>query len=157
MKKHPGCDFEQTIVKSLKSGFESDEISEHIKACANCRETAKVMQFFQTSLINESPPKNLPVARLVWWKFQLREKRLHTERVNQPILIAQTAAAVVALITIIWLMQNRSSYFPSIEPALNRVFASMEMIAAPFVIGIICFGFICTILVLALRRLMPEK
>jgi len=157
MKKHPGCDFEQKIVKSLKSGFVNDEISEHIQACADCRETAKVMQFFQTNLINEPSPKSLPVAGLLWWKFQMREKRLHTKRAAQPILIVQTAAAAVALVTIIWLMQNRSAHFPSIESALNRVFASMETIAVPFITGIICFAFICTILILALRRLMPEK
>jgi hypothetical protein len=157
MKKHLGCDFEQTVVKSLKSGFVTDEISEHIRACADCRETAKVMQFFQTNIMNEPLPKSLPAAGLVWWKFQMREKRLHTKRAAQPILIAQTVAAAVALVTIIWLMQNRSSYFSSIESALNRVFASMETIAVPFITGTICFALICTILVLALRRLLPER
>jgi hypothetical protein len=157
MNEHSGCDFEQTVVKSLKSGFANDEVSAHIKTCADCHETAKVMRFFQVNLINESPPKNLPVAGLVWWKFNLREKQRRAARVAQPILIAQIAAILVALATFIWLRQNNSSQFIPIENAFNRIFASMETIAAPLVAAAICFAFVCAILIFTLRRFMLNK
>ncbi len=157
MNEHSGCDFEQTVVKSLKSGFLNNEVSEHIKSCADCRETAKVMQFFQTNLTNESPPKNLPVAGLIWWKFRLREKQRRAARVALPILIAQIVAAVVAFGTFIWLRQNNSLQFSSLEAVFSRVLISFELIAVPFISGIICFAFICAILVLALRRFTSDK
>ncbi len=157
MSKESGCAFEQTVVKSLKSGLVSEEISEHIKACADCLETAKVMQFFQTNLPRESPPKNLPAAGLVWWKFRLREKQRRAERVEQPILIAQIAAGFVALIIIVWLRQSYSEPFFSLQSALGRVLESAGTIAFPFVIGLSCFALVSTIFVLTLRRLMTDK
>jgi hypothetical protein len=157
MNEYSECDFEQTVVKSLKSGFANDEISEHTKACAACRETAKVVQFFQTNLKNESPSKNLPVASLVWWKFRLREKQRRAARVTQPILIAQIAAVIVTFGTFVWLSQNNPLQFSSLESAFSRVFASFELIAVPFVGGIICLTFFCAILVFTLRRFMPDK
>ena len=157
MSEKSGCDFQQTLVKSLKSGFVSEEISRHIKTCADCRETAKVMQFFQANLVKESPPKNLPVASLVWWKFKLREKQRRAERVAQPMLIAQVIAALVVIGTFIWLRQNKSPQLLSIEAAFNRFFASMEVIAAPLLTGVICIAFVSAILVFALRRFMPDK
>ena len=157
MNEHSGCDFEQTVVKSLKSGFLNNEISDHVKLCANCRETAKVMQFFQTNLKNESPPKNLPVAGLVWWKFKLREKQRRAQRVAQPILIAQIVAAIVAFGVIVWLRQNNSLQFSSLETAFSHVLTSFELIALPFVGGIIFFTFICAIGVFGLRRFTSDK
>jgi len=157
MSEESGCNFEQTVVKSLKSGFVGEEISEHIKACADCRETAKIMQFFQANLPSESPPKNLPVAGLIWWKFRLREKQRRAERVGQPIFIAQIAAAFAASIIIVWLGQNYSQQVSSLAPALSRIFDSMGTIAFPFLIGLISLTLVCTILVFALRRLLPDK
>jgi len=157
MSEKFGCSFEQTVVKSLKSGFVNEEISRHIKACADCRETAKVMQFFQANLVKESPPKNLPVAGLVWWKFKLREKQRRAERIAQPILIARFVAVLVVFGTFIWLMQNNSAQFLSVQTAFSRVFASMEVIAAPLLTGAVCIAFVSAILIFALRRFMPDK
>ncbi len=151
------CDFEPAVVKSLKSGFINGEIGKHIQSCSNCRETAKVVRFFQTNLINESPPKRLPVAGLIWWKSKLRERRRAAENVSRPILLAQTTAVIFAFGTFIWLWLNGSLQFSFLETALKRVFNSMEIIAVPFVIGLICFAFICVILIFALRRFMIEK
>jgi len=157
MSEQPVCDFEFAVVKSLKSGFINGEIGEHIHSCSSCRETAKIVRFFQTNLINESPPKRLPVAGLIWWKSKLRERRRAAENVSRPILLTQTAAVIVAFGTFIWLWVNGSLQFSTLETALNRVFNSMEIIAVPFIIGLICFAFICTILIFALRRFMIEE
>lgn len=157
MKKHTGCDFEEKIVKALKSDFRNDEAAEHIKSCASCRETARIVHFFQTSLVNEPPPKVLPAAGLVWWKFQLSEKRRASERVAQPILIAQTVGGVAVFVFLVWLMFSQPSNITTFESAFGRIFDSMETIAIPFLIGAVCLGFVCGALILALRRLLPEK
>jgi hypothetical protein len=157
MSEKQGCDFEQTVVKSIKSGLVGGEISEHIKACADCSETAKVMQFFQMNLPGESPPKNLPAAGLVWWKFRLQEKQRRAERVAQPILIAQIAAGFVAFVMIVWLRQSYSEPFFSLQSALGRIFESAGTIAFPFAIGLSCFALVSAIFVLTLRRLIPDK
>ena len=157
MSEQTVCDFEPAVVKSLKSGFINGEIGKHIQSCSNCRETAKVVRFFQTNLINESPPKNLPVAGLIWWKSKLRERRRAAENVSRPILLTQAAALIVAFGTFIWLWLNGFLQSSFLGTALNRIFNSMEIIAVPFVIGLICFAFICITLIFALRRFMIEK
>lgn len=157
MKKRLGCDYEETIVKAIKSGLENDEVSQHLKTCASCRETAKIVRFFQTSLTNEPPPKVLPAAGLVWWKFRLREKRRASERVARPILIAQTVSVIAAFVPGVWLMFNRPSNLTAIESAFGRVFDSTATIVFPFFVGIICLSLICAVLILALRRVTSEK
>ncbi len=157
MSEQTVCDFEPVVVKSLKSGFITDQIDGHIQSCSNCRETAKVVRFFHTNLINESSPKRLPVAGLIWWKSKMRERRRAAENVSRPILLTQTAALIVAFGTFIWLWLNGSLQSSFLGTALNRVFNSMEIIAVSFVIGLICFAFICTALIFALRRFMTEK
>lgn len=151
------CDFEPVVVKSLKSGFITEDIGEHIQSCSNCRETAKVVRFFQTNLMNETSPKKLPVAGLIWWKSKLREKSRAAENVSRPILLMQTAAVIVAFGTFVWLWLNSSLQSSSLGAAINRVFNSMDIIAVPFVIGLIFFAFICATLIFTLRRFMIEK
>ncbi len=157
MSEQTVCDFEPDVVKSLKSGFINGEIGEHIQSCSNCRETAKVVRFFQTNLINQSQPKRLPVAGLIWWKSKLRERRRAAENVSRPIFLAQTAAVIIGLGALIWLWVNGSLQLSFLETALKRVFNSMEIIAIPLAIGLICFAFICTTLIFILRRFMIEK
>jgi hypothetical protein len=157
MSEESGCDFQQTVAKSLKSGFVNEEISRHVKACADCRETAKVMQFFQANLVKESPPKNLPVAGLVWWKFKLREKQRRAERVAQPMLIAQLTAVLIITGTFIWVRQSNSPQILSVQAAFSRAFDSLEVIAFPLITGAACIAFVSAILIFALRRFMPDK
>jgi len=156
MKKQTACEYESEIVKSLKSGFQTGEIAEHLRGCADCRETSKVALFFQTNLMNEPPPKNLPVAGLIWWKSRLREKQRAGERVAQPILIVQTAAAAGFAGLLVWLFGSDVLQI-SLSDALGRVFNSLTQILFPMFIGLTCFAVICFTLILVLRRLMPEK
>ncbi|MDQ3179590.1 MAG: hypothetical protein M3Q33_03620 [Acidobacteriota bacterium] len=157
MSEENSCDFESVVVKSLKSGFLSEEISEHTEACVNCRETAKVVRFFQTNLKSELPPKNLPAAGLVWWKSRLREKRRAADLIAQPILIARTVASVLFFGIFVWLFNTEAFELLSLDTALNQIFTSIEPIIAPMFIGIVSFLFICTTLIFALRRFLLEK
>lgn len=153
------CEFEQAILKSVKAGFTSEETKRHAAACADCRETLKIASWLNNmSAASAAPPKNLPAAGFLWWKSRILEKRRAAEKVSRPLQIAQIIAAFAAFGTFFWLLTSGSPQFDFLlAAAFNRTLASMEIIAVPFVAGIICFSVACAALTFALRRLMPEK
>ncbi len=152
------CEFELTVVKFSRSGLSNEEISAHVRDCASCRETLKVASWLQMSAKSAAPQaKNLPAAGFVWWKSRIQEKRRAAERVVQPILIAQIAAAFVASATLIWLLFSKSPQFDFLDFAFSQAFASMKVVAVPFLTGIICFAFFCAALVFILRRYLSGK
>ena len=153
MLKKNACEFEHAVVNFLKSGVSTDKTSAHLQACADCQETARVVSFFQTNLKLESPPTNLPVAGLIWWKSRLREKRRAIERAGQPILIVQIVAAIIFGGVFIWLFNSGSLEFLS----LDRLFNSIDKLFVPLLIGIVGFLFVCSIVIFTLRRYLLEK
>lgn len=155
MIKKTGCEREPQAVKAVKSGFTSEEVSAHLKSCASCRETAKIVRFFQANLKEEK--SNLPAAGFVWWKSKIIEKQTRAARVAQPILVAQIAAAAAFFATLFWLLFSKSAPTDSLSFAVNRAAASVAPLAVPLAAAIICFALLCLVLVLALRRLLPEK
>ena len=155
MKKRTGCGYGAAIVRSIKAGTTTREISAHLEKCADCQETAKIARLFQTDLIAQSMPKALPPAGLVWWKSEIKTKRLRAERATTPIFFVQTAAAVVFAATLVWLLLNPQ--FSFFDAAFNRIFASLEQIMVHLVAGIIGFTLVCATLVLVLRRFLLEK
>jgi hypothetical protein len=157
MSKKEACDFEREAVCAAKTEIFGDNFADHLKNCPACGETIKLVRFFQRDLVREMPPRRLPAAGLIWFKSRLREKHRVAETIAKPILINQTAAAILAVGTFIWLMWGRSQNFPLLDQALNRVLGSMEQILFPLVIGITALTFICCLLIFALRRLLLEK
>lgn len=154
MKNQFACEYENVVVNSVKSGVQTEAIAEHLRACADCREAQKIALFFRTNLQNESsPPPNLPSAGLIWWKSRRREKQRHAEQINQPIFIAQIAAAAAAFGLIIWLFANGSLGFLS----LDRVFDSLGQIFVPMFLGVGVLLFVCVFSVFILRRFLTEK
>ncbi len=153
MMQKNACDFENAVVKSLKSGISTDEISAHLQACADCQETSRVILFFQSNLEKESPPKQLATAGLIWFKSNLRKKQLATERAGQPILIVQTVAAIVFSGLSVWLYSNGWLKFLALKLLLN----SIDKIFVPLLAATICFLFVCLILIFTLRRYLLEK
>ena len=151
------CDLEREAVYAAKTETISDELAEHQKNCAECRETIRLVRLFQKDLARGMPPRRLPAAGLIWFKSRLREKQRAADTVAKPILIVQTAGTVLAIGTFIWLLWGRSQNFPLLDQALSRVFASMEQILFPLIIGITALTFICCFLIFALRRFMLEK
>lgn len=155
MKVRTGCENEAAIVRSLKAGTATVEISAHLDACADCRETAKIARLFQTDIIAQSMPKAMPAAGLVWWKSEIRTKRRRAERAATPIFFVQGVAAVLVVATLVWLVLNpQYSFF---DAAFTRIFESMEQIMVHLVAGAIGFLLVCAALVLSLRRFLLEK
>jgi hypothetical protein len=158
MNKRNFCDFETETIKFLKSGEIDEKISAHIESCADCRETAKIMHFFQTNLLNEpSPPKKLPAAGLIWWKSRLREKHKAAEQINRPILIVQTIAALVFIGVFFWLFNSDSFQNSFLGTAFYRVLDSMAIMLVPFFIGIFSLTFFSLLTSFILRRYLLEK
>lgn len=156
MSNQKVCEFEQTIVKSLKAGFISEESREHSKECADCRETVKIAGWLQMSA-KTAQPKNLPTAGFLWWKSRIIEKRRAAENTAKPILIAQTVAVIVAFGTFIWMMSIPTIKFSSVGTTFSHVFALMEPVAVLLIAGLICFALVCSMLILTLRRFLLEK
>jgi len=157
MSKQAACEFHSVVVKSLKSSVVNGEINEHLKNCADCRETIRVARFFQTNFIKEPPPSNLPAAGLLWWKAKLREKHRAAERVGQPILFVQTIGVIIFTGVFLWLLNTESPQLATLGEALNRVAGSMAQFVFPAILGIASFAFVSLATVLLLRRLLPER
>ena len=151
------CEYEHAVVKSLKSGASTAEISAHLNGCPDCQETQRVVSFFQSNMKSEPSPKNLPVAGLVRWKSKLREKHRAAERVGQPILIVQTIAALVFTVVFLWLFNTGSLPLATLGEGLSRVAGSMGQIVFPVFIVCISFAIVCLTTVLLLRRFLPER
>lgn len=157
MSKKTGCEFEHSVVGAVKTGTINNQIAEHIKSCADCRETVKITRFFQITLMNEPQPKKLPAVGFIWFKSRLREKQRAAENVTKPILIVQTAAVVIFIGLFIWLLNTDFSNLLFLESALHRVFASIEQIVVLLGAGIACFAFVCSTLIYILRRFLLEE
>lgn len=157
MRKEINCDFEQKVIKSLKAGFKDEEISKHLQSCDDCRETAKIVGFFQTNLSREPQPRNLPTAGLVWWKAKLREKKLVAEKVAQPIFIAQIAAAIIGFFAVVGLLIYQPELFSPVAAAVSRTLDIIEQMAFSLFAGITTFAVISATIIFIMRRLMPEK
>ena len=153
MKLKNACEYENAVVKSLKSGASADEVSAHLEGCADCRETVCIVSFFQSNLKTESAPKNLPLPGLVWWKSRLREKQRAAAQIGQPILIVQFAAAIIFGGLFVWLLDGGWLGFL----ALDRLFDSIDKIFVPLVATTAGFLFVCLILIFTLRRYLLEK
>lgn len=147
------CEFENAVVKSLKSGGATEAIAAHLADCPDCREARRIVSFFQTNLKRESAPPNLPTAGLVWWKSRLREKQRHAERAGQPIFITQIISAIVFGSAFVWLLNNGWLKFL----AIGSLLGSIEKIIVPLFAGTIGFLFVCLILIFTLRRYLLEK
>lgn len=156
MKKSNGCDFEPRVVKFLKAGLPDDEISAHLNSCADCRETAKIVRFFQTNLPREVAPKNLPTAGLVWWKTKLREKRRAAEIAARPVSIAQTAAVTVASLAAIGLLIYQPEFFVPLGAVVSRTFETLGQMALTLFAGIIIFAVVSAAVIFTLHHWTSE-
>ena len=156
MKKQNDCNFEPRVIKTLKAGPQDEEISAHLDSCADCRETAKIVSFFQANLQREPAPKNLPTAGLVWWKTKLREKRRVAERAAHPIFIAQTAAVVIALFAAVGLLIYQPEFFAPLGAVISRTFDTLGQMALTLFAGFLTFVIVSAAVVFTLRRWTSE-
>jgi hypothetical protein len=150
MFKQKTCDFEPRVVESVKTGALRETLSEHLETCAACRETARIAAFLQADL--KTGDANLPSAGFVFWKSKIVERRRRSERVAQPIFIAQLAAGFVFLATALWLLFSKSAPSAAID-----TLAAVQSLILPLFAVVAGFTFLFILFFLILRRYFSEK
>ena len=146
--KENNCEYEQDVLKSLKFENRNPEITKHIAHCANCQEAVKVADWIK-AFSATTKPKSLPIPGFIKWKAQIKEKQAKAKIAAQPILWTQIAAILLTIAAVIWLFVKNQSPFASVLKILS---ASLELVAMPMFIGVICAGFVCFIFVYKWRH-----
>ena len=141
--KDKTCEFEQAVVKESARGIPNEKLALHVKECVTCREALNIARWMQNFAREATPKQALPTAGFLWWKSKIIEKQEAGKRAAQPIVWTQTAAIIVLIITALWLAIKYQSIFSSV---LKTFSASIELVAAPFLIAvgfatIVCFAF----------------
>lgn len=101
------CDREQELLAALRSGNWTPELRAHFAACDYCAELAITVEFMQQAAATATP--HVTPAGIVWWKAQLRARREAAQAAARPVLIAERASAVVALLGAVGAMAWLSS------------------------------------------------
>jgi hypothetical protein len=93
------CSYETELTQTLKDGHWpegcGEELRAHVKACANCSDLVLVTQTFQSARSESEQALLRASPGPLWWRAQLQRRNAATERVSQPITIAETFALVV--------------------------------------------------------------
>lgn len=94
------CDREQELLHALRSGDWTPALRAHFAACESCAETAVTAEFMNQAAVTVDSP--VPPAGLVWWKAQLRARREDAAAAARPVVVAERAVAVLALLGAVW-------------------------------------------------------
>jgi len=96
------CAHSEEIQKALTQGRwplgTSVELREHVSGCRSCAELVRVGVAFQQDRAAMVAAKRLDSPSLLWWRAQLRRRQAAMEKVSRPMLSAQIAAAIVAVL-----------------------------------------------------------
>lgn len=155
MRKQTFCDYEKRLA-AVKADSLSDELKNHLKECADCRETQKIITFFQKIPAQEKSTINLPTAGFIWWKSQMQKKRAAAARAVQPIYIIQTAAAIPASALVVWLLISFSQ-FDFIGSAFAKILDSLGSIIIPLLLGAAGLAVVSAVLTFTLNRLYSRQ
>ena len=96
------CARSEEIQKTLTAGrwplAATAELREHVSGCRSCAELVRVSVAFQQERAAMVAAKRLDSPSLLWWRAQLRRRQAAMEKVSRPMLSAQIAAAIVAVL-----------------------------------------------------------
>jgi len=94
------CAYAKEVQAALKNGYWpagcAPELREHVRRCSSCNDLVLVSQAFQMARHQSAVGPDVP-AGLVWWRAQLRRRRVAAEQVSAPLTIAQMFAWTVSL------------------------------------------------------------
>ena len=95
------CSYERELSQALKEGHwpdaSSKDLRDHVNGCDLCRDLILVTQAFQRAKRESIQVAPAGSPELLWWRAQLRRRRVAAETVSRPIAIAQIFAWVVSL------------------------------------------------------------
>ena len=147
--KNKICEFEESVVRETKRGIRNEKLALHIKECAECREALKVANWMRNFAATAAPKRALPTPGFLWWKSKIIEKREAGRRAAQPIVWTQTAAIILVIVTTVWFAVKYQSKFSAV---LENFSASIELVAAPFLIAFVFAAVVCLALALKWRE-----
>lgn len=140
------CDYERQIRLAARNNSLNDELKKHLENCADCRETQKIVTFFQATAAKDRIFAKLPTAGFIWWKSQLQKKRDAAERAGKPIFFVEIAAVVIFCLISFWLINF------VFDASFVRLLASLEQLILPIIGAVIVFAIIIVSTTLLFRR-----
>lgn len=97
----PFCEKEAAVIDAVRRGQWEEGLREHAASCSACSDAALAAQALREMQSADLAEARLPSAGWMWWRMQLRAKRMAAERATQPItLIEQVTYACIALSSI---------------------------------------------------------
>jgi hypothetical protein len=96
--KAESCDYEEQVVQAAIAGIWPPDLIAHRRSCPVCDESA-----FLVKQLAENEPANIPAPGIIWWKHQLRLKRLHSDDSLKPILLWERIGFPIAIILLLGL------------------------------------------------------
>ncbi len=157
------CKFAQSVIKqsALSTEVNDDDVSAHTSHCSDCQEALRAANWMRAFAMGAPHPRILPLPGLIWWKYQLMEREAATERATQPMLLVQAITAALAALTFLWwLIKNPSQVSGQLEklaPAWSGLLASLELVAAPLLIGFACAILACALLFFTFRAVSFDE
>ena len=104
------CARAKDVQEALKNGHWPagcmPELRDHVRQCHTCNDLVLVTQAFQVSRQRSAAEANVP-AGLLWWRAQLRRRRVAAEQVSAPMTIAQIFAWAISLVATVGLVVSQ--------------------------------------------------
>ncbi len=99
------CEREAAALEAVQAGRWPDacdaELRAHVAQCAVCSEVVVVAELLRKDDAAARAEARLPAPGLLWWKAQLRARRLAAQRAAEPISIVASLTAVALVLSIV--------------------------------------------------------
>jgi hypothetical protein len=104
------CESEKGVLRALRTGLWSAELSSHAKSCASCRETRAVagaLLHYAASLPVEHAPG---ASGEIWRRAQTERQAMILKRATRPLIVMRLLSLGCVAVFAVWLMQGLSRF-----------------------------------------------
>ena len=99
------CEREAAVLEAVQSGRWPDacegELRAHVAQCAVCGEVIVVAELLRQDDAAARAEARLPAPGLLWWKAQIRARRLAAQRAAEPITVFTTVTWIAAAVSLV--------------------------------------------------------
>jgi hypothetical protein len=101
------CEWETAVLESVRAARWphacDDDLRAHVAQCLVCAELVRVAEALQQEDAATRAEVTLPAPEFIWWKAQIRARRMADERAAAPINMAAQVAGVCAAFSLLGL------------------------------------------------------